>query len=150
MAQQREATFDSDNVVDPILPIDENLDTGDIVQLSRKHGGTTFAPKRMDMLKIKFHGDVFSGPVNWFFAYSKNDSVLKISGGDGRVYKVVMFTPKGRILRPHQTIAPFDNDSEMCSYSEDSLIENPKDKAINRAKSLATREIDPEEEFRWY
>ena len=131
-------TFHNPNFDDNVVPIGKDLTHEDIVHLSRKYGGSMFSRTRMDRFNISFEGDVYTGKVNWFFVYGSNKHLLKASSGD-RVYKICMFTPFARVLRPHETQSPYGEPQ----------VSDLKKPAIQLTKNLSDYKVDPSH-FEWY
>lgn len=118
-----------------------DLDWKRAVELSRKYGGTTFYEGRVKMHDIDHHGEVYSGPINWFFVFSENHAVTSMDDNIRR-YHVVCFTPTCRILHAHDPDEPYQ-DTGLRLVFED------KDKALKIAKGLAKRNLDPRD-WKWY
>ena len=123
---------------DIFLPLDKDLTHEDIVHLSRKRGGNMFSRDKMDRLNVSFEGDVYSGDVNWFFVYGSDEHLLKASPSS-RVYKICMFTPFCKVLRPHRSKSPYGEPQ----------VSDIKTPAIDLAKDFAERRVDPSQ-FEWY
>lgn len=126
---------------DNFVPLSATLDHEKIVQLSRQKGSTFFNHRRIELLNIDFHGEVHHGEVNWFLSYSTKKRVLQ-SDDESRKYKVVMFTPWGRLLTPHDRANPYENDSQRLVFED-------KSGAILASEKLATKEKDPNL-YVWY
>jgi len=138
-----EMTFDKKDLEEVNFQVDPDCDLGweQMKELSRQHGGTFFLPRVVKLNNYKYHGEVYSGELNWFFVVSRNPSIVS-SDDDTRKYHVHAFTPRCRVLKPHDKETPFARNSQH-------LILSSEDTAIRTAKDLAKRDLDPKQ-YRWY
>lgn len=127
--------------VNTVISLNRELSWDELVEISRRNNNTFFAPAVMKLNQYDKHGEVYSGKVNWFFVVSKNPNITSMDENI-RKYHVHAFTPRARVLTPHNPDDPFGNRSQM-------LVLSDEDTAIRTAKDLAKGAIKTQK-YRWY
>jgi len=121
---------------------DDDLSWRDVVELSRERGGSTFKKYRVDNYNYDHHGEVYSGPVNWFICLSMNKMVTSMDE-DIRRYHVLCMTPWANILHAHNKSNPYEASGISL------IFDNDKERGLETARKLANRELDPKK-WKWF